>query len=219
MGGIRNEVEQVDSTFMVSRGKAANAKAKHGKTRIPEKPLRTMRNIPWPFVNTGVLMISVRIVSAGVLFLVFVPSTPAGYYSSIDRGEETLYSRDFDTVFLPALVRLRLIPQQKLPPDKVFPMYQRYLLIESMARDGKVNFDLLSLEQKLNYSTVLIRQRKRRGSGPIVAQGGRGFQAFPVTLALRIGVVPVVANGPQKKSQLFHEKIARQLARGLENDT
>jgi hypothetical protein len=98
----------------------------------------------------------IRRVIVGMIILRFsvVPAVSAGYYSSIDAREtEMPYSADFD-VFGKAMDVLGTIPVPK--PAKIFPIRQRYILIESMARDETLKLD--TLEQKLNYSTVLIRR-------------------------------------------------------------
>lgn len=90
---------------------------------------------------------------AVILGLAIGPGAWAGYYSSIDAPEEMLYSRDFE-VFGKAMDVLGTIPVPK--PAKIFPIRQRYILIESLAGDGMLK--LQTLEQKLNYSAVLIRR-------------------------------------------------------------
>ena len=86
--------------------------------------------------------------------LACIQPASAGYYSSIDTRFELMPSRDFEKVFGGILDDLRAIPIPKPDRDPVFR--KRYVLIESLSRDGALKLD--TLEQKLNYSTVLIRR-------------------------------------------------------------
>ncbi len=80
----------------------------------------------------------------------------AGYYSTIDAPEELRWSRDYENVFLGVLNNLRAIPAQRVEHDPT--MRRRYMLMEALARDGNLKLD--TLEQKLNWSAVLIRRGK-----------------------------------------------------------
>ena len=88
--------------------------------------------------------------------LAIVQATHAGYYSSIDVLEETRFSLDYENVFKPRLGDLSTI---SLPnPATNPPIRRRYLLLEALGRDGTPKLD--TLEQQLNFSTVLIRRGK-----------------------------------------------------------
>jgi hypothetical protein len=77
----------------------------------------------------------------------------AGIYSSIDPREEMRYSQEYE-VFGKVLDVLSTIGVPK--PATNPPIRQRYVLIEALGRDGMVKLD--TLEQKINYSAVLIRR-------------------------------------------------------------
>jgi hypothetical protein len=88
------------------------------------------------------------------LALGIVSPASAGCYSTMDAEEETQrLSRDY-AVFRGVIDRLNTIrvPISATNP----PIRRRYILIETMARDGPPKLD--TLEQKLNYSAVLIRR-------------------------------------------------------------
>ena len=97
----------------------------------------------------------IRIVLLGITILSFgvVPAVSAGYYSSIDAREEMRYSPDFE-IFGKVMDVLGTIPVPK--PASNPPIRQRYVFIESLAGDGTLKLE--TLEQKLNYSAVLIRR-------------------------------------------------------------
>ena len=97
-----------------------------------------------------------RLVGCGVMIcsLSIIQPTSAGYYSSIDTRLELSWSRDFEKVFGGILDDLRAIPVPKPERDPI--IRKRYVLIETLSRDGALKLD--TLEQKLNYSTVLIRR-------------------------------------------------------------
>ena len=100
------------------------------------------------------------LMSVVVLGLGIVQSAWAGYYSSIDMPEETRFSRDFGNVFFPDVLTklrsVRILNDKDLKVD--FPMRRRYMLIESIASNPALT--MKTLEEKLNYSTVLIRRGK-----------------------------------------------------------
>src|SRR5713101_1190841 len=97
----------------------------------------------------------IRIVLLGITILSFgvVPAVSAGYYSTIDAREEMRYSPDFE-IFGKVMDVLGTIPVPK--PASNPPIRQRYVFIESLAGDGTLKLE--TLEQKLNYSAVLIRR-------------------------------------------------------------
>jgi hypothetical protein len=97
----------------------------------------------------------IRIVLLGMTTLSFgvVPAVSAGYYSTIDAPEEMRYSPDFE-IFGKVMDVLGTIPVPK--PASNPPIRQRYVFIESLAGDGPLKLE--TLEQKLNYSAVLIRR-------------------------------------------------------------
>jgi hypothetical protein len=99
------------------------------------------------------MYIRTLIVGAMIFSISHVPAVSAGYYSSIDAREEIRYSPDFE-IFGKVMDVLSTIHVPK--PASNPPIRQRYVLIESMARDESLKLD--TLEQKLNYSTVLIRR-------------------------------------------------------------
>ena len=80
----------------------------------------------------------------------------AGVYSSIDADVEVdQFSRNFD-VFGKVLLDLQAVAFPEGGPNP--PIRQRYVLLEKLfAKQGPAN---LSIEQKLNLSTVLIRRGK-----------------------------------------------------------
>jgi hypothetical protein len=65
-----------------------------------------------------------------------------------------LWSRDYFNVFRNVMDNLSTISSEK--PATNPPIRRRYLFIEILARDGTLKLD--TLEQKLDYSTVLIRR-------------------------------------------------------------
>jgi hypothetical protein len=81
----------------------------------------------------------------------------AGYYSTIDSPEEMRLSRfDYRGVFRDTIDNLGSIGDDKSPKNP--PIRRRYLMIEALARDRILKLE--TLEQKLNYSTVLIRRNR-----------------------------------------------------------
>lgn len=95
-------------------------------------------------VHIGVILCALGITQPGF----------AGYYSSIDTRLELSWSRDFEKIFGPILDDLRAIPVPKPERDPV--IRKRYVLMETLARDGAFKLD--TLEQKLNFSAILIRR-------------------------------------------------------------
>src|SRR5579862_8797628 len=89
-----------------------------------------------------------------VFGLAVVPSARAGIYTTIDTPEETRWARDYDRVFRFVLADLKSIGAAK--PERDPPIRRRYVLMEALAHDGIA--PLKTLEQKLNYSAVLIRR-------------------------------------------------------------
>ncbi len=98
-----------------------------------------------------------RTVSVAVILAIAQPVS-AGYYTSIDMPEETRWSRDYKGVFENVLINLGNISANDLKLGGDSPMRRRYILMETLGRDGTAN--LKTLEQKLNYSAVLIRRGK-----------------------------------------------------------
>jgi len=95
-------------------------------------------------------------VSIIVLLFGIAPSAYAGYYSTIDPPADTRWNRDYDRVFKNVLLDLGNIGAKEVKQES--PIRDRYILIETLGRDGTAN--LKSWEQKLDYSTVLIRRGK-----------------------------------------------------------
>ena len=80
----------------------------------------------------------------------------AGIYNTTDTLEETRFSQDFVNVFSRILKDLQLIPIPQ--PISNPPIRRRYVMIEALGAKGAL--DLQTLEQKLDYSAVLIRRGK-----------------------------------------------------------
>ncbi len=101
-----------------------------------------------------------RQVSISSLFIVCgLAATPAhaGIYGTMDADAEVKqYSRDYRNVFKPLLDTLKTIPNDDTISHP--PIRKRYLLLEHLGRTGASG--LKSLEEKLNYSAVLIRRGK-----------------------------------------------------------
>ncbi|MBM3994913.1 MAG: hypothetical protein FJ303_12280 [Planctomycetes bacterium] len=82
----------------------------------------------------------------------------AGYYSTFDSPYDTkMDAFDFIGGFADTMDTLQTIPDAK--PKSNPPIRRRYVLMESLASKGGLNLE--TLEQKLNYSTVLIRRGRR----------------------------------------------------------
>lgn len=102
-----------------------------------------------------------------MLFLASAPSASAGYYSSLDNPQEVRWDRDFRAFNVKVLIPLGFISTDKgLLTDS--PMRQRYVLIDSMSRDGNVK--LTTWQQKLNLSAVLIRRGKAYEATQVLQQ-------------------------------------------------
>jgi hypothetical protein len=96
---------------------------------------------------------------AALGFLGLAQSASAGIYCTIDPLQDVQWSRDYKGVFEGVIARLGNIAATKLDKDvKSTPIRERYLLLEAAGREGLPNFK--TLEQKLNYSAVLIRRGK-----------------------------------------------------------
>ncbi|MBI1831979.1 MAG: hypothetical protein HYR84_11070 [Planctomycetes bacterium] len=102
-----------------------------------------------------------RSVSVVIFFCTAAECAPAwaGYYSTFDAPLDTRYhDLDFALVFGPTMDTLATIEGSRsktIPP----PIRRRYLLMEALAQKGNLQLD--TLEQKLNFSTVLIRRGRR----------------------------------------------------------
>jgi hypothetical protein len=101
----------------------------------------------------------VRIVVIAALVGIFVPIvTYAGVFSTIDNVEETRWKSDDFRTFELTLNVVKALSDSDLSRGEDTPMRRRYLMIDAMGRDGTLK--LQTLEQKLNYSAVLIRRGK-----------------------------------------------------------
>ncbi|MSU78861.1 MAG: hypothetical protein EXS16_12300 [Gemmataceae bacterium] len=81
----------------------------------------------------------------------------AGIYSTFDADEEVKqYSRDYRNVFKRLLDTLKCIPNDATESHP--PIRKRYLILEQLGQAGAGK--LKTLEDKLNYSAVLIRRGK-----------------------------------------------------------
>ncbi len=96
-------------------------------------------------------------INAVLLGMWIVVPTHGGYYNTTDAvKEEMRWSLDFGNDvhgFRPVMDNLLILSDPNPPRNP--PIRQRYLLIDRLAQEGKLK--LLTLEQKLNYATVLIR--------------------------------------------------------------
>lgn len=91
----------------------------------------------------------------GLTILGLATEVHAGFYSSMDnRQHEMPYSMDYGGVFFKVLGDLKSIAVAN--PESNPPIRRRYLLMEALAPGGTPQ--LSTLEQKLNYSAVLIRR-------------------------------------------------------------
>ena len=99
-----------------------------------------------------------RIALIGLLVAGFgaVPSARAGLYNTADAEAETRLSPNFEGVFRSVLGDLRSVSAAK--PDRESTLRKRYVLMEALG--AKAIPDLRTLEEKLNYSVVLIRRNK-----------------------------------------------------------
>jgi hypothetical protein len=94
---------------------------------------------------------------AGVIVfaLGMASSARAGLYSTADSVADTRLDSDFVRVFSRTLGDLRSIGADK--PERESTLRKRYILMEIGNKGG---FDLQTLEEKLNYSVVLIRRNR-----------------------------------------------------------
>lgn len=101
---------------------------------------------------------SARTVKTAMIVIGFAIVQPvsAGYYTTIDTPQETRWSRDYKGVFSAVLINLGSIAGNESKVDS--PIRHRYVLMDTLAREGSPN--LKTLEQKLNFSAVLIRRGK-----------------------------------------------------------
>src|SRR5947207_2672070 len=100
-----------------------------------------------------------RVTQIGLLFtLLFlaVSSVKGGIYSTMDAPEEVRFDYDYGKVFRAILVNLQNIPNPTVPVD--YPIRRRCMLIELLGRKGAL--ELQTIEEKLNYTTALIRMGK-----------------------------------------------------------
>src|SRR5262245_22026573 len=81
----------------------------------------------------------------------------AGIYATIDMPEEIRWNKDY-RAFERTLGMLKALAENDLKKGDDTPMRRRYLQIDAMGRDGTLM--LKTLEQKLNYSAVLMRRGK-----------------------------------------------------------
>src|SRR5467141_3055675 len=101
----------------------------------------------------------IRLVSACLtaLSLIATQSAFGGYYGNMDTEEEVKrYSLDYKNVFDGILDNLRTLPVAT--PVRPPPMYHRYALMETLAISGALR--LRTVEDKLNYTSLLIRRGK-----------------------------------------------------------
>src|SRR5262249_1696481 len=105
------------------------------------------------------MFMRIPIVALLVASLGITQRAAAGYYSTIASPEEMRLSRlDYRGVFRDTIDNLGTIADDKSPKNP--PIRRRYLMIEALARDRVLKLE--TLEQKLNYSTVLIRRNRAR---------------------------------------------------------
>jgi tetratricopeptide (TPR) repeat protein len=91
-----------------------------------------------------------------MLVLAYGSPAFAGYYGSFDlRAQEMRWSRDYEGTFSGILDDLKSIAIPSPLRDPV--IRRRYVLMDAMAGDGS---GLRALDQKLNYTNVLIRRNK-----------------------------------------------------------
>ncbi|MBI2808121.1 MAG: hypothetical protein HYX68_24310 [Planctomycetes bacterium] len=95
-------------------------------------------------------------VALGLMGFCLASPAMAGYYSSFDTARELAWSRDFGNVFKPILDDLIIIRERNAKRSP--PIRKRYILIETLAQAGGLKFQ--DIEDKLDYSTVLIRRGK-----------------------------------------------------------
>jgi hypothetical protein len=104
--------------------------------------------------------------AAMVFSLGHLQPAAAGYYSTIDAEEETQrLSRDY-VVFRAVIDRLKTIRNPRPATNPI--IRRRYILIETMGRDGIPKLD--TLEEKLNYSAVLIRRGRALEAARFLAE-------------------------------------------------
>lgn len=88
-----------------------------------------------------------------LIFTLFSGFARSGIYNTADDPKETRLSQDF-RVFVGVLGDLRSLTAQKTP-ERESILRKRYLFMEAL---GKSNPELPTLEDKLNYSAVLMRR-------------------------------------------------------------
>jgi hypothetical protein len=107
-----------------------------------------------------------------VIIIGFLAVTPlrGGYYNTTDTGQETAWSPDYEYVFRNVLADLQLIAAN---PDPIRnpPIRRRYVLMEALGQTGARDWPpgLQTLEQKLDYSAVLIRRGKADEAAQLLA--------------------------------------------------
>ncbi len=101
---------------------------------------------------------STVIAGALVLALAFAMPARAGIYTTIDRPDDTAWSRDYINVFEGIINQLGNIAADKLMKEADSPIRERYLLLDNLGREGLPN--LKTWQQQLNYGAVLIRRNK-----------------------------------------------------------
>lgn len=99
-----------------------------------------------------------RIVIAVIVILILGSYSSAGIYSTMDTVDETRWKTDDYRTFELTLNVVKALSDSDLKRGEDTPMRRRYLLIDAMGRDGTLK--LRTLEEKLNYSAVLIRRGK-----------------------------------------------------------
>jgi hypothetical protein len=97
-----------------------------------------------------------RALMMAIFWGVLAAPAHAGFYATIDTKEELRWDRDFRRFNMTLLTLMNIANDDAKAVDS--PMRQRYLLVEAMGKDGTAK--LRTLEQKLNYSAVLIRRGK-----------------------------------------------------------
>ena len=148
----------------------------------------------------------------GLLFVAIVWSLPslsatAGYYATIDTKEELRWDRSFRRFNESLIMLMNVSNDDAKAVDS--PMRQRYLLVEAMGRDGTTK--LKTLEQKLNYSAVLIRRGKAYEATqvlqPLALQHEKNF-----LVRVHLGAAFFLSNNPE-----FRDKATGELGEGLKH--